>query len=101
MYGFTIDRFKKGSWGKIVAFFDLKTKEGFILKGFKLVDSNNGLFVGFPSEKDKDGNYNDTIRADKALKQEVNHLAVSEYERETTAKESVGSSSSDEVNPFQ
>ena len=28
----------KGNWGKIRAFFDLQTEDGFTLKGFKLVE---------------------------------------------------------------
>ena len=36
----------KGEWGKIKAFFDLRTDEGFVIKGFKLIHGINGLFVG-------------------------------------------------------
>ena len=38
---------------KVRAFFDLKTSEGFIITGFKLVEGINGMFVGFPSQKDE------------------------------------------------
>ena len=31
-----IERMNKGEWGKVRAFFDLATQEGFIIKGFKL-----------------------------------------------------------------
>ena len=71
---------KKGSWSKIRAFFDIITAEGFTLKGFKLVEGVNGLFVGFPSQKGKDEEYHDTVWADKELKVEVNKLAVEAYE---------------------
>ena len=74
-----IGEMKKGSWSKIRAFFDIITTEGFTLKGFKLVDGVNGLFVGFPSHKGSDQEYHDTIWADKELKAEVNKLAVAEY----------------------
>ena len=70
---------KKGSWGKVRAFFDLITGEGFTLKGFKLVEGINGLFVGFPSQKGNDDEYHDTVWADKELKVEINKLAVAEY----------------------
>ena len=40
-----IDRMNSGSWGKIKAFFDLITEDGFTLKGFKLVEGISGLFV--------------------------------------------------------
>ena len=74
-----IGEMKKGSWGKVRAFFDLITGEGFTLKGFKLVEGINGLFVGFPSQKGKDEEYHDTVWADKELKAEVNKLAIAEY----------------------
>ena len=74
-----ISRMTKGEWSKIRAFFDLETEDGFTLKGFKLVEGSNGLFVGFPSQKDKEGEYNDTIFADKTLKQKVNQIALDYY----------------------
>ena len=99
---------KIGSWGKVRAFFDLESSDGFTIKGFKIVEAITGLFVGFPSVKDKDGNYNDTIFAGKELKQKVNHLALMEYEARSkdvsadkkTNKELVGSSSNDDDVPF-
>ena len=74
-----IGEMKKGSWSKIRAFFDIITTDGFTLKGFKLVEGINGLFVGFPSQKGKDEEYHDTVWADKELKVEVNKLAIAEY----------------------
>ena len=78
----TIDRMKRGQWGKIVAFFDIKTEEGYIVKGFKIVEGNDGLFVGFPSQKNKDDEYNDTVFADKELRQQTNDLAIKYYHQE-------------------
>ena len=72
----------KGSWGKIRAFFDLQTEEGFILKGFKLVEGINGLFVGFPSQKGSDDEYHDTVWADRDVKELVNQLAIKDYGQE-------------------
>ena len=69
----------KGSWGKIRAFFDLQTEEGFIIKGFKLVEGINGLFVGFPSQKGSDDEYHDTVWADRDVKELVNQLAIKNY----------------------
>ena len=77
-----IDRMKRGQWGKIVAFFDIKTEEGYIIKGFKIVEGNDGLFVGFPSQKNKDDEYNETVFADKELKQQTNDLAIKYYHQE-------------------
>jgi len=69
----------KGSWGKIRAFFDLRTEEGFTIKGFKLVEGINGLFVGFPSQKGSDNEYHDTIWAERDLKEQVTQLAIKAY----------------------
>jgi DNA-binding cell septation regulator SpoVG len=74
-----ISRMTKGEWNKVRAFFDLQSEEGFTIKGFKLVEGNEGMFVGFPSQKNKDGEYQDTIFADKILKQKVNKLALDYY----------------------
>ena len=83
-----ISRMNKGEWGKVRAFFDLEI-EGLTIKGFKVVQGIDGLFVGFPSQKDKEGEYKDTVYADKTLKQKLNQLALDYYNR-------VGSSKSDE-----
>ena len=73
-----ITKLVKGTWGKIIAFFDIETDEGFTIKGFKLVGGNDGTFVGFPSQE-KDGEYYDTIYASKELRVEITSLAKGEY----------------------
>ena len=73
---------KKGNWSKIRAFFDIKTEEGFTMKGFKLVEGVNGMFAGFPSQKGKDEEYYDTIWADRELKDQVTSAAVKIYNGE-------------------
>ena len=72
----------KGDWGKIKAFFDLITTDGFTIKGFKLVDGASGLFVSFPSQKGKDDEYYDTVWADKDVKDQLNKLAIEAYNGE-------------------
>ena len=74
-----IVRMKRGEWGKIKAFFDLETEDGFTIKGFKMVQGENGIFIGFPSQE-KDGEYYDTVWADKDIKKEVEDLAKKEYD---------------------
>ena len=76
----------KGNWGKIRAFFDLQTEEGFTMKGFKLVEGINGLFVGFPSQKGSDDEYYDTVWADRDVKEQVNQLAVKTYGQEVMSQ---------------
>ena len=77
-----IERMNKGSWGKIKAFFDLQTEDGFTIKGFKLVEGTNGLFVGFPSQKGSDDEYHDTVWVEKEVREQVIALAKGEYESE-------------------
>ena len=74
-----IERINKGSWGKLRAFFDLKTSDGFIVKGFKIVEGINGLFVGMPSTQNKEGEYYDSVLADKELRDELEKIAMRAY----------------------
>ena len=69
----------KGNWGKLRAFFDLRTSDGFVIKGFKIVEGINGLFVGMPSVQNKEGEYYDSVFADKDLRDELEKLAIREY----------------------
>mgnify|MGYP001315753165 FL=1 len=74
-----IERMNKGNWGKLRAFFDLRTSDGFVIKGFKIVEGINGLFVGMPSVQNKEGEYYDSVFADKDLRDELEKLAIREY----------------------
>jgi len=69
----------KGSWGKVRAFFDIMTDEGFTIKGFKIIEGINGLFVGVPSQKGKDDEYFDTVFVAPELREELNHVALQKY----------------------
>ena len=89
----------KGDWGKIVAFFDLTTDDGFTIKGFKLVEGTNGKFLGFPSQKGKDEEYHDTVWDEKEVKDMVNEIAKSEYESSTEQEQSSPVASDEEL-PF-
>ncbi len=80
-----IERMNKGSWGKVRAFFDLTTQEGFTMKGFKLIEGINGLFVSMPSQKGNDEQYYDTIWVEsKQLRDDLTQLAISEYNNSTS-----------------
>ena len=80
---------RTGSWGKLVAFFDVKTDEGFIIKGFKLFNGINGLFAGMPSEKRQDENgedkYFDTIwltdETRENMSEKLNNMASDHYNK--------------------
>ena len=74
-----IERMTSGSWGKIQAFFDINI-DGMIIKGFKLIEGNDGMFVGMPSVKNKDGEYDQTIYMPKPQSQELCKLAEEHYQ---------------------
>ena len=103
-----ITRMNKGNdWGKTKAYFDLEI-DGFTIKNFKIIDSVNGLFAAFPSEK-KDGEYKETVWAERALKDKVNVLALAAYGQDSpiiTAEDPIeavaveGPEFSDEDIPF-
>ena len=74
-----IERMNKGNWGKLRAFFDVQTDEGFTIKGFKIVEGINGLFISPPSQKGKDDEYYDTVFIAPELREELNHTAIQHY----------------------
>ena len=79
-----IERMNKGSWGKLRAFFDIKTEEGIVIKGFKLVEGINGLFVGMPSQKGKDEEFFDTVFMEKDVRDKLNDIAIEQYNSQYT-----------------
>ena len=90
-----IQRMNKGEWGKLRAFFDLETEDGFVIKGFKLVNGVNGLFVGFPSQKGNDDEWRDTVYAAQEIKEELSKIAIDYYGQDHP--EDMASSGSDET----
>lgn len=72
---------KVQSGGKTVAFFDIQTDDGIVIKGFRLVNGANGLFLSAPNEKGKDGKFYETVILPKEMKKELEKKAVDEYNR--------------------
>lgn len=66
---------------KTAAFFDIQTEEEIIIKGFRLVNGQNGLFMAAPDEKGKDGKFYDRVIVPKELKEKLEKMALEEYER--------------------
>lgn len=74
---------EEGQWGKVKAYFDVENS-GFEIKGFRLVEGINGLFVSMPSRKGTDENGNDkwfdTVWIEsKNQREELNTLALNEF----------------------
>ena len=76
-----ISRMKRVTMGKLRAFFDLELDIGITIKGFKLMEGINGLFVSMPSQQ-KDGEYYDTKFCEKDVRGEINRIALNEYNSE-------------------
>ena len=87
-----VGRIKTGEWGKLRAFFDLEVG-GFTIKGFKIVEGSNGLFVSMPSQKNEEGEYNDTVWVDKDTRSKLNEVALEAYSKGDTPKRMSGGSS--------
>jgi len=66
--------------GKIRASIDIRTSEGFIIKGFKVIEGDDGLFVGMPSERTRTGKYVDLVRIeDYNLREMLSSLVLDYY----------------------
>tara|TARA_R110002020_G_scaffold6131_1_gene25605 strand:+ start:237 stop:563 length:327 start_codon:yes stop_codon:yes gene_type:complete len=87
-----VGRIKVGEWGKLRAFFDLEVG-GFTIKGFKIVEGSNGLFVSMPSQKNEEGEYNDTVWVDKDTRSKLNEVALEAYSKGDTPRRMSGGSS--------
>ena len=94
---------RKGSWWILTACFDVATDEGFIIKGFKLVNGINGPFVGFPSQKGNDDEYYDTVwlteEVRETVREKLNKMAVEEYNKDNPSEPVMDSSSGTESYP--
>ena len=61
-------------------FLTIKTSEGFEMKGFKLIEGENGLFVGAPSQKGKDEKWYDMVWIPKELNEKLVELASTQID---------------------
>lgn len=76
-----------GAWGKVKAYFDVMTEEGFTIKGFKVIEGINGLFVSNPSIKGKDDEYRDTVFIAQETRDELSQLALQTFGMEKPAED--------------
>lgn len=70
---------KSDGSGKTAAFFDIQTNDGITIKGFRLVNGSNGLFMSSPDQKGKDGKYYETVTLPKEMKSELEKMAIEEF----------------------
>ena len=72
---------KTDAHGKTVAFFDIQTDDGIIIRGFRIVNGTKGFFIASPEEKGKDGNYYERVMLPKELKERLEKLALEEFNK--------------------
>jgi len=68
--------------GAVKAFCDLAIGQQFLVKGLRVVEGKNGLFVSMPRQQGKDGKYYDSVRAlTDGAKSEVNRVVLDAYQQ--------------------
>ena len=79
-----VDRLNKvEDMGSLRAFASLTIMNAFVVKGLKVVNGVNGLFVSMPSQKGKDDKYYDTFfPLTKECRDGINKLVLAKYNEE-------------------
>ncbi len=67
--------------GATKAICDVSISDEFLVKGFRVVEGKNGLFVGVPREPGKDGKwYNNAFPLTAPVREALNGAVLSAYE---------------------
>lgn len=76
--------------GSIKAYADLAIGEAFLIKGLRVVDGKNGMFVSMPRLQKKDGKWIDSVEAlTKGAKGEVERIVLEAYQRASQPGEEI------------
>ena len=66
---------------KLKAFVDVAIS-GFVVTGLRIVEGKNGLFIGMPQEKAKDGKwYNSFYPANKDSERQLSEVVINAYQQ--------------------
>jgi len=66
--------------GSTKAFCDLSVLDSIVIKGLRIVEGKDGLFVSMPREEGKDGKwYNTVIPLKREIKDEIERLVLEAY----------------------
>ncbi|MFC1709563.1 septation protein SpoVG family protein [Candidatus Omnitrophota bacterium] len=69
--------------GNLRAFVDIALNESLLLKGLRIVEGRNGLFVSMPREKGKDNRWYEMVHPlSKEVKEEISSAVLSAYQPE-------------------
>lgn len=74
-----INPLRSDSKSRTAAFLDAQTNDGIIIKGFRLVNGSNGLFLASPDEKGKDGKFYEKVILPAEMKSELEKMAIEEF----------------------
>ena len=70
--------------GTLKAFCDIAVGEQFLIKGLRVVDGRNGVFVSMPRQQGKNGKWFDSVSAiSKEAKKVLDQVVLEAYEQET------------------
>jgi stage V sporulation protein G len=73
--------------GAVKAFCDLLILDTFVVKGLKVVQGKDDLFVGMPQDKGKDGKWYDTFfPVSKEMRKGLQELILEEYSEQVKSK---------------
>ena len=68
--------------GKLKGFADVSVGGAFIVKGFRIVQGKNGIFIGMPQQQGKDGRwYNVAYPVTKEMRQQISEIVLEAYSR--------------------
>ena len=71
--------------GSLKAYCDLAIGDLFLIKGLRVVDGKNGLFVSMPRQQSKGGKWFDSVQTlTKETKMEVERLVLAVYAEEVS-----------------
>ena len=67
--------------GNLKAFADIALNESLLLKGLRIVEGRNGLFVSMPREKGRDNRWYEMVHPlSKEVKEEITSIILSAYQ---------------------
>ena len=69
--------------GKLKAFADIAIEGILLIKGLRIVDGKNGLFVGMPREQGKNGQWYQTVSAlSDEVKNQLDEIVLQAYQNQ-------------------
>ena len=78
-----VKRLVKFESGAVKAYVDLAISDHFLVKGLRVVEGKNGLFVSMPRQQGKDHKwYDNVVLLSKEAKQEVGRVVLGAYEQD-------------------